>query len=274
MFEDIMNRVVEKTPLVHCITNYVTVNDCANALLAMHASPIMADDALEVEDITSICQATVLNIGTLNTRTIASMIKAGKKANALHHPVILDPVGAGASAFRTQATFDLLKEVNFSVIRGNISEIKTVYAGSGTTKGVDADIKDVVTQSNLEETIQFAKELRRQSGAVIVITGAIDLIVDEQHAYIIYNGHKEMSRITGTGCMLSAMLGAYAAANRDHLGAACACGVAHMGYSGELAYERILREDKGSGSLRSYIMDYISKMTPEMLNGGLKIEVR
>ena len=274
MFEDVMKNVVEKNPLVHCITNYVTVNDCANAVLAVHGSPIMADDESEVEDITSICNALVINIGTLNKRTIASMIKAGKKANALGHPVILDPVGAGASALRTQATFELLKEIKFSIIRGNISEIKTVYAGSGTTQGVDADIKDAVTAENLDETILFAQSLSKKTGAVIAITGAMDIIVNESNAYVIYNGHKEMSRITGTGCMLSAMLGAYAGANPDRMLQAAACAVAHMSYSGELAYARVAKENKGTGSLRTYIIDYLSLMTTELLNGGLKIEVR
>ncbi|MEG0274090.1 MAG: hydroxyethylthiazole kinase [Longicatena sp.] len=274
MFEREMENVVTKAPLVHCITNYVTVNDCANAVLAVHGSPIMADDEAEVEEITSICNALVINIGTLNKRTIASMIKAGKKANEVGHPVILDPVGAGASTLRTQTTFDLLKEVKFSIIRGNISEIKTVYAGSGSTKGVDADVSDVVTKENLDETLAFAKELSKKTGAVIAITGAIDIICNTDKAYVIFNGHKEMSRITGTGCMLSAILGAYAGANPENLLDACACGVAHMGYSGELAQERVLQEKKGSGSLHIYIIDALSNMTPSLLNGGLKIEVR
>lgn len=273
MFELEMENVKKKMPLVHCITNYVTVNDCANAILAVHGSPIMADDEEEVEDITSICNALVINIGTLNKRTIASMIKAGKKANALGHPVILDPVGAGASALRTQTTFTLLEEVKFDVIRGNISEIKTVYAGSGTTKGVDADISDVVTKENIEETIAFAKTLSARTQAVIVITGALDIIANTTNAYIISNGHKDMSCITGTGCMLSAILGAYVAANPNQLLSACACAVAHMGYSGELARERMKKEAKGTGSLHMYIMDALSIMTTTMLNGGLKIEV-
>ena len=129
MFEKIMNNVKIQKPLVHCITNSVTMNDCANAILAVHGSPIMADEIKEVEDITSICQALVINIGTLNERTVEAMIKAGQKANALNHPVILDPVGAGASSFRSETTFRLLNKIQFSVIRGNISEIKTVYQG-------------------------------------------------------------------------------------------------------------------------------------------------
>lgn len=139
MFEHIISSVAEKTPLIHCITNYVTVNDVANVLLACGGSPIMADDAEEAEEMTSICNGLVINIGTLNARTISSMVLAGKKANELGNIVVLDPVGAGATKLRTQTTLRLLEEVKFSVIRGNISEIKTVYQGSGTTKGVDAD---------------------------------------------------------------------------------------------------------------------------------------
>ena len=213
MFEKIIKNVKEQNPLVHCITNSVTMNDCANALLAVHGSPIMADEQQEVEDITSISQALVINIGTLNERTVEAMIKAGKKANELGHPVVLDPVGAGASQFRTETTFRLLKEVKLSVIRGNISEMKTVYSGTGTTKGVDADINDIVSDDNLMQTISFAKELSQKTEAIIVITGPIDIITDSKNTYIIKNGCPEMSQIIGTVCMLSAILGAYRLVN-------------------------------------------------------------
>lgn len=177
MFSQCLEQVQQKKPLLHCITNYVTVNDCANMVLACGASPIMADDIHEVEDITAICNGLVINIGTLNERTVASMIKAGKKANALGHPVILDPVGAGASAFRTQTVFQLLQEVNFTAIRGNISEIKTVALGSGTTKGVDADVADEVNAQTLPEVVQFAVALaERTMVLLIIITGKQDLI--------------------------------------------------------------------------------------------------
>ena len=135
-FENLRSR----SPLIHNITNYVTVNDCANMVLACGASPIMADDAAEVEEITAICGGLNINIGTLNSRTVTSMLLAGKKANQLGHPVVLDPVGAGASHLRTDTAFRLLREVQFTVIRGNISEIKTLASGAGTTKGVDADV--------------------------------------------------------------------------------------------------------------------------------------
>ncbi|MFR6100399.1 hydroxyethylthiazole kinase [Longibaculum muris] len=274
MFEKIMDNVKIQKPLVHCITNSVTMNDCANAILAVHGSPIMADEIKEVEDITSICQALVINIGTLNERTVEAMIKAGQKANALNHPVILDPVGAGASSFRSETTFRLLDKIQFSVIRGNISEIKTVYQGIGTTKGVDADINDIVNEENLDETIDFARELSQRTGAIIAITGAIDIIADANHATIIRNGCSNMSRITGTGCMLSAILGAYVAVNQDSMFDTVSCAVALMGYSGELAQQKVQQQDAGTGSLRVYLIDALSTMTAEKLNGGIKIEER
>ena len=274
MFEKIMDNVKIQKPLVHCITNSVTMNDCANAILAVHGSPIMADEIKEVEDITSICQALVINIGTLNERTVEAMINAGQKANALNHPVILDPVGAGASSFRSETTFRLLDKIQFSVIRGNISEIKTVYQGIGTTKGVDADINDIVNEENLDETIDFARELSQRTGAIIAITGAIDIIADANHATIIRNGCSNMSRITGTGCMLSAILGAYVAVNQDSMFDTVSCAVALMGYSGELAQQKVQQQDAGTGSLRVYLIDALSTMTAEKLNGGIKIEER
>ncbi len=274
MFEQIFKNVNEKMPLVHSITNYVTVNDCANTILACGGAPIMADDKIEVEEITSICNALVINIGTLNVRTIESMILAGKKANELNHPVILDPVGAGASVLRTETVFKLLKEVKFSVIRGNISEIKTVYAGSGTTKGVDADINDAVNDTNLDDTIGFAKSLSQKTGAVIAITGAIDIVTDGRKAYIIKNGHPLMSKITGSGCMLTSVIGCYCGANEDNILEATAASVSAMGLCGELAYNKVCQEDGGTATFRTYLMDYMSKINAELLNGGMKIESR
>ena len=135
-------------PLIHNITNYVTVNDVANILLACGGSPIMSDEVEDVEDITSICNGLNINIGTLHKSSIEGMLRAGKKANDLHHPILLDPVGAGASKFRTETALKLMQELNLAVIRGNISEIKTLALGSGTTKGVDADVSDAVTEEN------------------------------------------------------------------------------------------------------------------------------
>lgn len=274
MFKEILEKVRSKTPLVHCITNYVTVNDCANILLACGASPIMADDQNEVEDITALCNALAINIGTLNERTVASMLKAGKKANALAHPVILDPVGAGASALRTSTTFKLLDEVRFSVIRGNISEIKTVSQGSGTTKGVDADVSDTITNENLDEAIAFAKALSTRTGSVVAITGAIDIVADSQKAYVIRNGHPMMSKITGTGCMLTTVIAAYCAANPDRQLDAAAAAVCVMGLCGEIAHEKVVKSNAGTSSFRTYLIDAMSQMDVHTLEGGMKIESR
>ena len=181
MLKEMLDNVRKTCPLVHNITNYVTVNDCANILLACGGSPIMADDVDEVEDITTICGGLNINIGTLNQRTIPAMHKAGKKANELGHPVVLDPVGAGASCLRTKTANDLIDQIQFSVIRGNISEIKTLALGSGDTRGVDAAVADSVTEDNLSQAIAFAKAFAQKTGSVIAITGAIDIVADAKN---------------------------------------------------------------------------------------------
>ena len=201
-----IENVRKCVPLVHNITNYVTVNDVANVLLACGGSPIMSDEPEDVAEITAICGGLNINIGTLNKRSIESMFTAGKKANALNHRVLLDPVGAGASTLRTDTALKLMKEVKFDVIRGNISEIKTLARGSGTTKGVDADVADAVTEENLEDAVRFAKRFAEKSGSVAAITGAIDLVADSERCYVIRNGRPEMGKITGTGCQLSGMM--------------------------------------------------------------------
>ncbi len=273
MFQNLLKNVREKGPMIHNITNYVTVNDCANILLACGASPIMADDEEEVAEITSICSGLNINIGTLNKRTINSMLIAGKKANELGHPQVLDPVGAGASRFRTQTALKLLEELKFSVIRGNISEIKTLALGSGTTKGVDADLADKVTEENLDEVVAFVKAFAGKTGAVVAVTGAIDIVADDKKAYCIRNGHPMMSSITGTGCQLSAMTAAFITANPDHILEAAAAAVSVMGYAGQIAYSR-LGEMDGNATYRNYIIDAIYNMTPEMLEKGANYEVR
>lgn len=273
MFQRMFQNVRATGPLIHNITNYVTVNDCANILLACGASPIMADDAEEVEEITRLCAGLNINIGTLNKRTIVSMLLAGKQANVLGHPVVLDPVGAGASKFRTEIALQLLEEVKFTVIRGNISEIKTLALGSSSTKGVDADVADRVTEENLLEIVTFAKSFAVKAGAVIAITGAIDIVADSETAYCIRNGHPMMASITGTGCQLSALTAAFAVANADNPLEAAAAAVAAMGYAGELAHRRLTAVD-GNAAYRNYIIDAIYNMTPEQLAKGARYEVR
>ena len=156
-----LDEVRTKAPLVHNITNYVTVNDVANILLACGGSPIMSDEPRDVEDITSICGGLNINIGTLNKRSIKGMKLAGAKAQELGHVTLLDPVGAGASALRTNTASELMQMIRFTVIRGNISEIKAIALGSGTTKGVDADIADAVTEENLSDAVRFTQRKAR-----------------------------------------------------------------------------------------------------------------
>lgn len=273
MFKTILENVRKTVPLVHNITNYVTANDCANILLACGGSPIMADDSGEVEDITSICGGLNINIGTLDQRKLSSMLLAGKKANELGHPVVLDPVGTGAARMRTAAAFKLLDEIQFAVIRGNISEIKTLASGSGSTKGVDADMADQVTEENLDQAVAFAKAFARKTGSVIAISGAIDLVADADQAFCIRNGHKDMSKITGTGCQLSAVTAAYVTANPDTPLIAAAAAVCAMGLCGEIAHERMTELD-GNASYRNYIIDAIYNLTPERLETGARFEIR
>ncbi len=273
MFEQIFENVRQKSPLIHNITNYVTVNDCANMLLACGGSPIMADDLDDAVEITAICGGLNLNIGTLNQRTIPAMFAAGKRAKELGHPVVLDPVGAGASKLRTDTALELLNEVHPTVIRGNISEVKTLALGSGTTKGVDADIADKVTEDNLDGAVAFAKDFAKRTGAVIAITGAIDVVVDGERAFCIRNGHPMMSAITGTGCQLSALTAAFVTANPDTPLEAAAAAVCAMGLCGEIAFQRLTEMD-GNSSYRNYIIDAMYRLTPAVLGEGAKYEVR
>ena len=229
-------------PLIHNITNYVTVNDVANILLACGGSPIMSDEVEDVEDITSICNGLNINIGTLHKSSIEGMLRAGKKANDLHHPILLDPVGAGASKFRTETALRLMQELNLAVIRGNISEIKTLALGSGTTKGVDADVSDAVTEENLEQAIEFVKAFSKKTGTIIAVTGRIDLVTDGNRCYVIRNGRPEMGKITGTGCQLSGMMTAFITANPDEMLEAAAAAVCAMGLAGEIGWSRMQQE--------------------------------
>ena len=264
-----LDNVRKTTPLVHNITNYVTVNDVANVLLACGGSPIMSDDIQDVEDITSICGGLNLNIGTLNHNTIPSMFAAGKKANQLGHPVVLDPVGAGASALRTETALKLLEEVKFAVIRGNISEVKTLAAGSGKTRGVDADVADAVTEDNLDASVAFAKAVAARFGAVVAITGAIDLVADGEICYVIRNGRPEMGKITGTGCQLSGLTAAYVVANPDRPREAAAAAVASMGLAGEIGWSHMQPTD-GNSTYRNRIIDAIYHLDGAALDKGAK----
>ena len=273
VLKTMLENVRTKSPLVHNITNYVTVNDVANVLLAAGGSPIMSDDADDVEDITSICGGLNINIGTLNKNTIPSMFLAGKKANALGHIVLLDPVGAGASRLRTDTANRLMQEVRFDAVRGNISEIKTLCTGSGSTKGVDADAVDAVTEANLDDGVQLVKAFAQKTGCIIAVTGAIDLVSDGERCWCIRNGRAEMSRITGTGCQLSGLMTAFLVANPDRKLDAAAAAVCMMGLAGEIGWANMQPGD-GNSTYRNRIIDAIFNMTGDALEEGAKYELR
>ncbi|MEG0620479.1 MAG: hydroxyethylthiazole kinase [Raoultibacter sp.] len=274
-----MNETMEKvaeavrttTPLVHSITNYVTVNDCANALLACGASPIMSDEPKDVIDITSICGALVLNIGTLNKRSIKGMFAAGTRAGELGHPIVLDPVGAGASSLRTRTAADLLDRLAVTVVRGNMSEIKALATGATRTRGVDVCPADAVVPENLAAAAAFAREFAAQAGAVVAITGAIDIVATANTAYAIYNGSPWQGKITGAGCMLSALCGAYGAAQPALPLEATLAAVCLMGLAGQVAEER-MRPGDGVGSFRMYLLDALTTIDPHTLAQGARCE--
>lgn len=273
MLRQCLENVRKNVPLVHNITNYVTVNDVANILLACGGSPIMSDEAEDVEDITSICGGLNINIGTLHKTSIEGMYRAGKKANELGHPILLDPVGAGASALRTETALGLMRELDLTAVRGNISEIKTLAQGSGTTKGVDADVADAVTEDTLDDAIAFVKNFAQKAGCIIVVTGAIDLVADGEKCYVIRNGRPEMGKITGTGCQLSGMMTAYLTANPDCRLEAAAAAVCVMGLAGEIGWSR-MQEGDGNSTYRNRIIDAVYNMTGEELEKGAKYELR
>lgn len=270
-----LKRAVEtvraSVPLVHNITNYVTVNDCANALLACGGSPIMSDEPEDVVDITSICGALTLNIGTLNKSSIEAMFLAGARAAELGHPIVLDPVGAGASGLRTRTAAELLDKLPIAVIRGNMSEVKALAGGAATTRGVDVCPDDAVTSENLAESAAFARDFAQQTGSVVAITGAIDIVAHGDEAYAVSNGSPVMGKITGAGCMLSCICAAYAAVNQASMLDATVAAVASMGLAGEIAEKRMGSRD-GNGSFRTYLLDALYRMDGEVLETGAKIE--
>ncbi|MGI6011604.1 MAG: hydroxyethylthiazole kinase [Ruminococcus sp.] len=257
-------RMREVVPLVHNITNYVTVNDCANALLAIGASPIMADDIRETSDITAISSALVINMGTLNQRTVESMIRSGKTANELNIPVVFDPVGAGASAFRNETARQILEEVKISILRGNLSEISFIAGLEAAAKGVDVSEAD-----RMNDPVEAARLAAEKISCVVGVTGAIDIVTDGKRVAKIRNGHPMMSKVTGTGCMTSAITAGYAGMKED-MWVAAAAGILSMGLAGEIAYARA--GHLGTGSFRTSIIDGLSSLNEAKIEEMAKVE--
>ena len=268
-----LDRVRERRPLIHCITNYVTANDVANLLLACGASPIMADEPEEVEEITARCAGLCLNLATPSRRTIPSLMRAGVKAGELGRPVVLDPVGVGASALRLRTAQELMARVTFTVLRGNVSELRALAGGQEHTRGVDAGGADAVTEAELERGVAFAKGTARRTGTVVAVTGAIDLVSDGEQCVVIRNGRPEMGLVTGTGCQLSALTAACLAASPERPLEAAAAAVCAMGVAGELAWARMSPQD-GNATYRDRIIDAVCRMDGAALEKGANYEMR
>lgn len=255
-----IRTVKEKSPLVHNITNYVVMNNTANALLAVGASPVMAHGHREVSDMAAIAGALVINIGTLEEYWVESMRIAIQSAKNNHTPWILDPVGAGATPYRNKVLEELVRH-NPSVIRGNASEILALVHNNNSTKGVDS-----TRQS--EEALDAAEELSKFTSAVVCVSGATDLVVYQGKSIGLSNGHPLMAKVTGMGCTASALIGAFCAVNPDNPFEATLSAMALMGIAGEMAAEK----SSGPGTLQLHLLDALYNITEEDFQQRLKLK--
>ncbi len=270
-FEKALQRVREKTPLVQCITNFVTVNDCANMILAAGGSPSMAHHILEVEEAVSGVQALVCNMGAIED--VDAMVLAGKKANELQKPVILDPVAAGGTTMRREAAKRLLQEVHFSVIRGNASEIRSLAGQQSAGSGVDVGVPDAITEENLETSMEMVSVLAQKTGSVIAVSGKLDVISDGKQTMVLRNGCATMARITGSGCMLTALIGAFCGAMPEDIFTATCAAMGAMGVCGELAEQRRIVNGTGNATFRTDLIDAVFNLTQEQLMEGIRYEI-
>lgn len=255
---DAIARVKNISPLVHNITNYVTANPCANITLACGASPVMADEIMEVEDIQSISKGLNINIGTINSNRIESILRAGETAKRLGHPIVFDPVGVGASKFRFEVAMNILKKIKPDVIKGNLSEIRSIWEKKHHSKGVDVSEEDKKHLS-LSSAEFMTRELAKELDAVVITTGEVDIISDGRSIVRVFNGHSMMEKITGSGCQLSSVVAAFISANPDCIFEASVSAVITMGISGELAYEN-LHENQSCGSYGIKLIDAMSEI--------------
>jgi len=264
IYTDIFSHVREKRPLVYHITNYVTVNDCANITLCVGGAPVMADAREEVEEMAGIANSLVLNIGTLNTSQVESMILAGKMANDRRIPVILDPVGAGATQLRTKSAMRLLDELKIQVIKGNAGEIGILAGAEGKVRGVD--YHDLTG-----DPISIAHDFAKDRSITVGISGSTDIITDGKKVILVDNGHPMMGSISGTGCMAASVIGAFTAAAEDPLHATAAA-FAAFGIAGERA--AALNGTRGPLSFKTGLFDELASLSPETLSTCAKISTK
>jgi hydroxyethylthiazole kinase len=256
---ELLFRVREDRPLVHHITNIVTVNDCANITLCAGAAPVMAESDREVAEMVSIAGALVLNIGTLSPGQVEAMLIAGRKANELGIPVILDPVGAGATSYRTETTLQLLSSVKISVLKGNAGEIGVIAGSGGKVRGVDS-------AGLTGDPVETARKCALATGCTVAMTGAEDIITDGKRLFIVKNGHPMMDRLSGTGCMAASVTGAFAAVSDDYTESSAAA-LAVFGRAGEIAAAKAA----GPYSFRTAFFDSLASLDADELISGTRI---
>lgn len=252
---NLFSRLREKNPLVHHITNIVTVNDCANVTLAIGASPVMANSVEEVEEMVQLANALVLNIGTIQAEIFTAMILAGKVANEKGIPVIFDPVGVGATAYRRRIAKELIQKVKISVIRGNASEMYSLIRENGRTRGVDS------TDISLDRKI-LAEKVANLFSCIAVISGETDIVSNGLETVQITNGDHWLTKVTGTGCMTTSLIASFTGTTADYFSASIA-GMSVMSLAGERAKKSISEED-GIGHFKAQLMDEISHMNEEV----------
>jgi hydroxyethylthiazole kinase len=257
---ELLASLRERKPLVHQITNYVVMNETANATLALGALPVMAHAREEVEEMVALAGALVLNIGTLSPHWIAAMLLAGKAANEHSIPVVLDPVGAGATRFRTETARRLLDEVQIAVLRGNQGEVATLV-------GVDAEVRGVESITAGGDPADLARTAARNLGLVASVTGPVDHVSDGERVLAIANGHELLAAVTGTGCMSSAITGCFLAVAWDRPLEAAAAALAAFG----VAAEDAARDAQGPGSFHVGLYDALAALEPETLDARAKI---
>ena len=272
-----LSQIKEKNPLTHCITNSVTINDCANAVLAIGGSPFMAEDAEELEEVVTIADALVINIGKLSKEQINSMNVSAKVANETDTPIILDPVGVGVTELRNKTTMDLINNYNMAAIRGNITEIKSIAKLVGvidennTAKGVDVNIDDIITEENLSANGEIIREIAEKLDTTILASGPIDILSDGKTTIAIDNGDDMMPLITGSGCMLSSIVGSCIGGSTPLEGSLVA--ILAMNIAGEKARAKVDEKDEGTGSFRAYLIDYLYKTNAESLINESNIRI-
>lgn len=271
-----LKKIQEKNPLTQCITNAVTINDCANAVLAIGGSPVMADNPAEVNDFVEIADAVVINIGNTSQVQMEAMEMASEYASKIGTPIIVDPVGVGIGDLRSEIVLKLLKQ-DIAAIRGNMSEIKAIAQLVGildhanSVKGVDVCLDDVVTEENLKTNAETIRALANELNTIIIASGEIDIMSDGETTIAIFNGDEMMPMITGSGCMLTSIVGTCIGGSDGLIGSLIANLI--MTRAGELARERVDELDLGTGSFRSFLIDYLSKADGDDLVDHAKIEI-